>query len=317
MTAADGSVTAWLLEGDPAVRWQVMRDLLSDPGEAVARERERVATAGLGAELLSHQDPEGTWARGLYNPKWTSTFYTLLLLRSLGLAPGNEAARRGAAILLDRGTMFDGGLRYNVPRGHREPGETCVTGMGLAICSYFGQPAERLQPLIENLLHEQMPDGGWNCRRPNGATHSSFHTTISALDGLLDWERRADVAGDRRVRDARERAHEFLLAHSLYRSHTTGRVAHPSFTRFPFPTHWHYDALRGLDYLRASGVSPDPRIAPAINLVESRRLADGRWPAHAQHPGATWVQFEPPREPGRWTTLRALRVLDWWYGATR
>jgi hypothetical protein len=314
MTDLEPAIRDWLLDADPAIGWQTMRDLLGADAGTVEAERERVANEGWGAAILSQQDSAGTWANGLYNPKWRSTFYTLLTLRDLGLEPRNEAASRGAAILLERGLRPDGGLRYNVPaRDVHEAGETCITGMGLAICAYFRLRVDALEPLIENLFAEQMPDGGWNCQRPNGATHSSFHTTISALAGLLEWQR-ATVAADRRVAEARDRAHEFLFVHGMFRSHTTGRVAHSSFTRFPFPAHWHYDLLRGLDYLRSAGAPRDSRIEPAIALVESRRLPDGRWPAYARYPGASWVEFEPPREPGRWNTLRALRVLDWWHG---
>jgi hypothetical protein len=312
-TAADGlAVHNWLLAGDPSVRWQVMRDVLDVPAAEWHRERTQVASAGWGASLLACQDPAGTWGSGLYNPKWTSTFYTLLLLRNLGLTGDNEQAAAGAQILAERGIRPDGGLRYNVPpRDLHEPGETCVTGMGLAICAHFGQPSAALSPLTGYILREQMADGGWNCQRGRGATHSSFHTTISVLEGLLEFERHCGPVATA-LRDARARGHEFLFAHSLYRSHRTGAVAHRSFTTFPFPPQWHYDALRGLDYLRAVGAGRDPRAQPAIDLLLSRRRADGRWNAHAAYRGKAWLEMERAAEPGRWNTLRALRVLRWW-----
>src|SRR5687767_5589361 len=93
----------WLLEGDPAIRWQTMRDLLDAPLEEFEAERRRVARQGWGARLLAEQDADGRWGKGWYTPKWTSTFYTMQLLWQLGLDPRNEAARRGASLLLDRG----------------------------------------------------------------------------------------------------------------------------------------------------------------------------------------------------------------------
>ncbi|MCA9830828.1 MAG: hypothetical protein R3B97_16920 [Dehalococcoidia bacterium] len=309
----DGSeITRWLLEGDPSIRWQVKANLLdADPAD-VAAERARVSSDGWGAELLSRQDAEGTWAGGAYNPKWTSTFYTLVLLRQLGLEPGEPRAARGMQILLDRGLRADGGLNYVTSvRGRPVSGETCITGMGLALGARFLPAFAGLEPLVANLIREQMADGGWNCQRSNGATHSSFHTTISALDGIQEWEARTGELSPE-LASARSRCHEFLFAHSLYQSHTTGRHAFPGIARFPFPPQWRYDMLRGLDYLQSVGAPRDPRVIPAIDLLLRARKSDGRWHARAPYRGASWIQVERAGEPGRWNTLRALRVLRWW-----
>jgi hypothetical protein len=321
------AIIDWLLEGDPAIGWQVKRDLLDAPESEVAAERGRVATEGWGATLLAAQDPEGTWAKGLYNPKWTSTFYTLLTLRNLGLDHDHPAPQRGAAILIERGLCNDGGLTYNSPMPsttivvagrelsvRKGRAEACITGMGLAIAACFRHPADELEPLLGYVLREQLADGGWNCRAWRGDTHSSFNTTISTLEGLLEWERYTGSL-EPRLADARERCHEFLFQHSLYRSHRTGAVAHPSFTKFPFPPQWHYDALRGLDYLRAANAPRDPRIEPAIELLNRARRADGCWKTYAPYRGAEWVRMEGGGGgPSRWNTLRALRVLRWWDG---
>jgi hypothetical protein len=301
-------VVAWLLEGDPAIRWQVFQDLISGSDSKVARERARVAREGWGRRLLELQKPDGGWS-GLYNPKWTSSTYTLLLLGWLGLPRGNRAARSGATVLLDEGLYADNGINFWRSRWRRS--ETCVTAMVLAIAARFAAGDSRLENLVEYLLAEQMPDGGWNCRRPRGATHSSLHTTILALEGLLEYEAGGGRQA-RRTRQARECAHEFLFAHRMFRSDRTGTVIDGRMTRFSFPPQWHYDVLRGLDYLRAAGAAKDQRLDDAIELVKKRRTSDGRWLLQNVHHGHYHFAIETAGRPSRWNTLRALRVLRQW-----
>jgi len=237
----------------------------------------------------------------------------LLLLRTLGLAAGNGEALAGALLLLDAGLYVDGGI--NLWRPRYKQSETCVTGMVLAIASRFAAEDPRGDRLAEHLLGQQMSDGGWNCQRPHGATHSSLHTTILVLEGLLDYEQ---IQGRyaRHARAARKGAEEFLYRHHMFRSHRTGKVIKPQFTRFSFPPHWHYDVLRGLDYLQAAGARKDPRLQEAVELVEKRRSAEGFWRLPGLYPGKYHFVIEKPGEPSRWNTLRALRVLRWWYGRT-
>src|SRR5262252_993456 len=184
----------WLLEGDPAIRWQVLRDLVAATESKVAGERAKVASEGWSARLLAKQDPAGTWAggatpdAGLYTPKWISTTYTLLLLRDFGLSPKNRQVAKACRLLLEHGLQRDGGVNYGTWAKWTGRGETCVTGMVLSILSYFKYQDDRLDTLADHLLEQQMPDGGWNCRRYQGATHSSVHTTISALEGLRFYE---------------------------------------------------------------------------------------------------------------------------------
>jgi hypothetical protein len=297
----------WLLEGDPAIRWQAMRDLIGATERTVERERRRVARDGWGASLLARQDPVGTWAGGLYSPKWISTTYTMLMLRDFGLQASNRQARKACALLLDEGLQRDGGINY----GWRGRSETCITGMVLSILSYFQYDDDRLDTIVEHLLDQQMPDGGWNCQRPLGATHASVHTTISALEGLRFYElhRGRKV---RAVRMAQRRGREFLLAHRLFRSHRTGNIIKPILTRFSFPPRWHYDILRGLDYFQAVNAPRDPRLAEAIDIVRSRQREDGRWLLENSYKGKTYFELERLGAPSRWNTLRALRVLTWW-----
>jgi len=315
-TMVKDAVLDWLLEGDPAIRWQALRDLGGASATAVRREQRRVAREGWGARLLGLQDADGRWAGGLYNPKWTSTTYTLLLLRSLGLEALHAQALRGCQVLLDAGFWSDGGINF-FPKAHKSS-ETCVSSMVLAIACWFRLEDERVDALARHVMAQQMPDGGWNCQarlgylRPGGrpVTHSSFNTTILALEALLEYERMRPTREARAVHAAQARGREFLLAHRLFRSHRTGAIAKTEFTRFVFPARWHYDALRGLDYFREAGAPLDARLADAFDLVESKRRPDGRWPTQGRYPGKAFFDLEPAG-PSRWNTLRALRVLRW------
>ncbi len=315
-TARDDAALRWLLEGDPAIRWQALRDLAGAAKPAVERERRKVAREGWGARLLARQDREGRWARnrssdGLYTPKWTSTTYTMLLLRDFGLPPENSQARKACGLLLDRGLQPDGGISYGTWAKWTRRGETCISGMVLSILSYFQYDDARLDTVAGHLLDEQMPDGGWNCRRPRGATHASVHTTISVLEGLHLYELHRGRLMPL-VRAAQERGREFLLAHRLFRSHRTGAVIKSEFTRFAFPARWHYDILRALDHFQAVNAPRDPRLAEAVTIVRQRQAQDGRWPLQHTYSGKAYFALERNGAPSRWNTLRALRVLKWW-----
>jgi len=295
----------------------VLRDLLGASKVAVDRERRRVAQVGWGARLLAEQDPGGKWAPlqsadgGLYSPKWISTTYTMLLLRDLGLLADHRRVQRACSLLLDHGLQRDGGINY----GWRGRSETCITGMVLSILSHFEHDDERLDTIVLHLLEQQMQDGGWNCRRDLGATHASVHTTISALEGLRLYEinRRRRV---RAVRAAQRRGREFLLEHRLFRSHRTGEIIKPDFLRLAFPPRWHYDILRALDHFRAVDAPRDARLEEAIDIVRAACRKDGRWPLQHRYKGRTFFEMERLGAPSRWNTLRALRVLQWWNGAS-
>ena len=312
LTLGRGAIE-WLLDGDPAIRWQACRDLLAAPERTIGRERRRVGAEGWGARLLARQSADGRWAGGrssddgLYHPKWISTTYTMLLLRDLGLSPADRRARKACALLLDRGIQRDGGVIYDWKGGS----ETCVTGMVLSILAYFEHDDPRIHALADHLLDRQMPDGGWNCQRSRGATHASVHTTISVLEGLRSYElhRPRKV---RAVRAAQRCGREFLLAHRLYRSHRTGEIIKPVFLEFAFPPRWHYDVLRALDHFQAVRAPQDERLADAIEVVRRARQADGRWKLDHAYRGKVYFAMERVGRPSRWNTLRALRVLRWW-----
>jgi hypothetical protein len=313
MKAEDSrEVSQWLLEGDAAIRWQTMRDLAGRAESTVRREQALVAETGWGKRLVDLQSPDGRWGGGIYNPKWTSTTYTLVLLRSLGLPARHPEAVRGCGVLLDEGFWSDGGINFYQQRFARS--ETCITAMVLSTACWFGMDDSRLDRMAEHLLANQMPDGGWNCRAKEGyghATHGSFHTTISSLEALRDYRQfRPERAAE--VNAAEERGREFLLVHRLYRSHRTGNIVKPDFLRFSFPPRWYYDVLRALDYFAECGAARDARLQDAIDLVQKKRRPDGRWSLENRHNGTTFFELEEIGTPSRWNTLRALRVLRWW-----
>lgn len=307
------TVIDWLLEGDPSVRWQVMRDLTDATAAEVTAERARVASEGWGAELLALQDDDGRWDAGTYRPgwvdddkpffdAWTATHFSLALLRELGLDPAGPDARRAVARVRE-------GVRWEANDAPYFDGEVepCINGLALANGAYF---SEDVETIVERIVADQLSDGGWNCWAEYGATVGSFHSTMCVLEGLLAWER-AGGTNDR-VGSARLRGEEYLLERHLFRRRSTAAVADPRFTMFSFPTWWYYDVLRGLDYLRTARPGPDDRCAEAIELVVGKRDEGGRWPLENSHQGPTHLELEGPDGfPSRWNTLRALRVLRW------
>lgn len=295
----------WLLDSDPSIRWQVMRDLGGEANDAVAAERSRIASEGWGAKLLDRQRPDGKWGDGTSEPQWASTLHTLLLLRVMGLDPGSARTRAMVRVVRDRVTW---GPEFGDSPFFEGEVEPCINGGTLALGSYFGESSDRL---VDRLLGEQLKDGGWNCEAERGSVRSSFHTTICVLEGLLEYEKAKGA--NAAVTNARARAHEYLLERRMFRRLSTGKVIDPSWTRFCFPTTWHYDVLRGLDYLRGAGVERDERVAEAIGLVLKRQHQNGRWPLHKPHADPIHLDMEGGQgKPSRWNTLRALRVLSWW-----
>ncbi len=296
----------WLLDGGPAVRWQVYRDLLKE--KRYKTEQQRVASAGWGKRLLSYQDENGLWANSYYSPKWTSTHYTLLLLRRLGLPPGHPGAQQACRVLLEKGLCDNGGISYwkSYPGG-----ETCVTGMSLNMFAYFLMPEEYLLKLYGHLLENQMPDGGWNCDYPHKATHASFHTTLSVLEGLRQLGLR--MPGKKpELQKIVQKAHEFLLSHRLYKSHRTGKVADEKMTRFIFPAGWFYQVYLALDYFRKIDYVYDERLKDAVDLI-SEKQQNGQWRVNRYGSGRVWFHLERTNVPSRIITLYCLRILDWWH----
>lgn len=301
----------WLMDGDPSIRWQTLRDLCDDPGWEA--ERSKTAVEGWGARLIGQQDPDGRWGGGIYSPKWTSSTYTLLNLIDIGIPPETPRLREGAEIALSGllGAEADSEFMARLAGLDR-----CIVGMALQIAAYFGISDERLDRILENLLNEQMPDGGWNCRRgrkPKPPHHSSFHTTFNVLEGIREWlEARSNHPLRSAMQEAEGKALELMLAHRLYKSDKTGRVINDKFPLLTFPHRWHYDVLRGLSYFARVKAPRDARLEDAIELLRGKREADGTWPNENRYSGRVFFQMESVGKGSRWNTLRALRVLKWW-----
>ena len=309
------AVLDWLLDSDPAIRWQALRDLADAPAEVVAAERARVATDGWGDRLLALQGQDGQWAGGALFPAgwsysempkgqpWTATAYCLVALEDFGVDPHNESVRRAVAGVRENCRWEHAGQPFF--SGEVEP---CINGMVVALGAYFGQDVDGV---VARLLGEQLDDGGWNCEVENGSVRSSFHTTIRVLDGLLAHERA--TGGSTESIAARRRGEEYLLERKLFRRKSTGEVVNPKWLEFSFPTRWHYDVLHGLEYFREAGDPPDPRVDEAIDLVRSKRQPDRTWLLENTHPGAIHFALDDgDGRPSRWNTLRALRVLRWY-----
>jgi len=306
-------VIDWLLDGDPAIRWQVLRDLGVASPDEVAAERGRVEREGWGARLLALEGADGLWAGGACFPAgytggepgqpWTATMHTLQTLELCGLDPASASARRAIALVAENGRWEHAGQRYF--DGEVEP---CINGRTIATGAYFGVD---VAGIVKQILGERLDDGGWNCEAENGSVRSSFDTTINVLDGLLAFERA--TGGSAEVGAARRGGEEYLLERGLFRRKSIGEVVDPAYLEFAFPYYWHYDVLRALDYFRRSGADPDPRMAEAVEVVRSKRQPDGRWLLDRLHPGRVHFDLEGGTgTPSRWNTLRALRVLDWW-----
>jgi hypothetical protein len=309
------TVLDWLLDSDPAIRWQVLRDLADAPDDVVAAERARVATEGWGARLLAQRDADGQWAGGACFPAapdpsvpgqpWTSTFPSLDLLRLFGLDPESAQAREVIPLVRENCRWEHAGQRFF--DGEVEP---CINGRTVAVGAYFG---EDVDGIVRRLLGDQLADGGWNCEAENGSTVASFDSTLDVLEGLREHER--VTGGTPESTKARRRGEEYLLERSLFRRKSTGEPVTPGYLQFSFPPQWHYDVLRALDHFRAVGDVPDPRVDEAVDLVRSKRQTDGTWLLENTHRGAVHFELEDgDGRPSRWNTLRALRVLRWYDG---
>ena len=312
------TVLDWLLASDPAIRWQVLRDLADAPPDVVTAERARVATEGWGARLLALQGEDGQWEGGALFPArwfeidrdkrpegqpWTATAYSLVALHDFGVDPHDGRVRRAVAQVLEHCRWEHAGQPFF--SGEVEP---CINGMVVTLGAYFEQDVDGV---VARLVGEQLDDGGWNCEVENGSVRSSFHTTIRVLEGLLGHERATGGSADSIA--ARRGGEEYLLERQLFRRRSTGEVVDPAWLQFSFPTRWHYDVLRGLEYFRAAGDPADTRAEEAIELLRSKQQPDGTWLLENTHPGAVHFALEDgDGRPSRWNTLRALRVLRWY-----
>jgi hypothetical protein len=285
----------WLLDSDPAIRWQVLRDLDHAPAEVVMKERARVAVEGWGARLLALQGEDGQWAGGACFPArhlneadgnqgqpWIATLPTLQLLHDFGVEPNSERVRRAVTLVRDYSRWEHAGQPFF--SGEVEP---CINGRAVTLGIYFHQDVDGI---AARLLSEQLEDGGWNCEAERGSVRSSFATTINVLEGLLAYERA--TGGSAESVASRRRGEEYLLERKLFRRKSTGEIVDPAWLQFSFPTYWRYDVLRALEYFRSVGGKPDARVDEGLALLRSRQQPDGTWLLENTHPGKVHFPLE-------------------------
>ncbi|MBA4056103.1 MAG: hypothetical protein C0490_15420 [Marivirga sp.] len=302
-------IIEWLMDGDVAIQYQVSRDILHSTKTEISALRERIAKEGWGARFLAKQKKDGHWGITFYQPKWTSTHYTLLDLKTISLPNDNKQAKKSTSMVLDQPQGYDGGINL---AGSLKYSDVCVNGMILNYSSYFLSEHPVLKNIVDYLLHVQMADGGWNCRYLNPDTsHSSLHSTLSVLEGLLEFRRTNIRYRAAEIKDAEKEAVEFLLKHNLYQSHRTGHTIDEKMLRLSFPCRWRYDILRCLDYLRDAEVSFDLRMQNALEIILNKRRKDGKWLLQQRHAGLVHFDMEKAGTISRWNTLRALRVLSY------
>ena len=296
----------WLLTGDVAILYQVHCDLLDSDQTTVKKLQERIATEGWGVRYLALQNANGHWGRGYYQPKWTSTHYSLQDLKNFGLPADNPQAAAAVGRLLEECLAKDGGINYSSTLPNSD---VCLGGMVLDIGSWFQPGHPTLDSIVEFLLARLMNDGGWNCENLKGATHSSLHTTLSVLEGFLEYRRSGGDHQLDRIAAAERGGIEFILKHKIYQSHRTGKTIKPQFLLLSYPCRWHYDILRALDYFQNANIGYDSRMQPALDILLKKRRKDGTWLVQNRHPGQVHFELEKIGAPSRWNTLRALRVL--------
>ena len=295
---------AWLLEGDVSIQYQVYRDLLATERPQL---RDHIATEGWGAQFLSCRKKEGHWGQRFYQPKWISTHYTILDLRNLGISQNNKEIRQSISQVIQEPKGRDGGIS---PFGTEKKCDVCLNGMFLNYASYFLIEGDKLESIVDFLLSEHMKDGGFNCNsNREGAIHSSLHSTISVLEGILEYARNGYEYRLEELHEAEDDSRTFLLQHKLFRSDRTGEIIDKKMLMLSYPSRWRYDVLRALDYFRFAGINYDPRMQDALDILQRKRRKDGKWPVQAKHPGQTHFEMERTGGASRWNTLRAMRVL--------
>jgi hypothetical protein len=300
----DRGTLEWLAAGDVSIQYQVKRDLL---GVDEKRLRARIATEGWGARLLRCRHPDGSWGRGFYQPKWTSSHYTLLDLKTLAIAPHNPLARESVHKIALEEKKADGGIGPGISL---PVSDVCVNGMYLNYASYFREPQSELRSIVDFLLDQHMKDGGFNCMsNRSGAHHSSLHSSLSVLEGIHEYSANGYRYRRSELEHAAAASREFILQHRLFKSDHTGAVIRQDFLRFAFPPRYKYNVLKALDYFRAAGRPWDERMQDALAILLSKRGPEGRWPLPPPHPGQVHFTMEKPGQPSRWNTLLALRVL--------
>lgn len=301
----DQQIIEWLLEGDVSIQYQVFRDLL---GVEKSNLQDRIPNEGWGHLFLSKRNSDGHWGDRFYQPKWISTHYTLLDLRNLNPPFTNSIVQDTIELVLQNEKAEDGGIRLGPSTTQHS--DVCVNGMFLNYASYFKMAETKLQSIIDNILAEIMPDGGFNCRTTrSGAKHSSLHSTISVLEGFTEFQKAGYTYRKKEISNAIKTGIEFILMHRLFLSDRTGQIIDKNFLKLTYPCRWRYDILRAMDYFQYSGVKWDNRMTEAMTYLNKKQNKDGTWNMQAAHSGQVHVIMEKAGKPSRWNTLRMLRII--------
>jgi hypothetical protein len=272
--------------------------------------KNRIEFEGWGKKFLSCRKKDGYWGRGFYQPKWTSSHYTLLDLKNLAISSQNKATKETLQLIFQNEKGPDGGI---LPIGTIKKSDVCINGMVLNYASYFHTNEESLKSVVDFLLSQQMNDGGFNCQsNRKGAVHSSLHSTLSVLEGIHEYKKNGYGYRLKELEKAASDSHEFILIHKLFRSDRTGEIINPNFLKFYYPSRWYYDILKAMDYFQNATIKYDERMTEALEIIHNKRNADGLWKLAAHHPGQTHFDMEKAGVPSRWNTLRALRVLKYY-----
>lgn len=303
----DKEILKWLLEGDVSIQYQCYRDLLGiDKLDLQAK----IAVDGWGKELLSRREKNGHWGGGFYKAKWISSHYTLLELKHLAISPNIPEIAETIQIIFKNERASDGGVN---PVGSVKYSDVCINGMVLNYACYFKTEEQLLKPVVDFLLSQKMKDGGFNCHsNRKGATHSSFHTTLSVLEGIMEYEKNGYKYRINELFEAKKSSQNLLFEHNLFRSDKTNTIIKTSFLKFPYPARWYYDILKAMDYFQMSDTKHVKGMNEALDLIINRRNTDGLWKLSAPYPGRVHFTMEQAGKSSRWNTLRALRVLHFY-----
>ncbi len=301
----NNEIIKWLLQGDVSIQYQAYRDLLGEEREDL---KDKIEKEGWGHKFLSLRNDSGHWGLKFYQPKWTSTHYTLLDLKNLGISKTCKPILETLEMILNENKSPDGGI---LPIGEMQISDMCINGMCLNYFSYFNVDQSKIESIVDIILSQQLPDGGFNCRlNRSGAKHSSLHTTISVLEGIREYGRNNYKYRIDELLQAEKEAREFILKHRLFKSDKTGEIIDKRFTNLPYPPRWRYDILRTLDYFMIAQLRYDERMQDAIDIIIKKRTKENVWKLQANHPGNLHFHMEKVGKPSRWNTLRVLRVLN-------
>jgi hypothetical protein len=308
MMEQESRIINWLLDGDVSIQYQTHRDILKSDRVTLKSLRDRIEQDGWGAKYLTFRKMDGYWGRGFYQPKWTCSHYTLLELKNLGISPENKEIKESLRLIFDQSKGNDGGI---YPIGTLKKSDVCINGMLMNYASYFGVPELELKSIVDFILSQLMSDGGFNCQsNRKGAVHSSLHSTLSVLEGIVEYSLHGYKYRLPELQVAENQSREFILKHRLFKSDKTGDIIDKKMLLLSHPSRWRFDILRALDYFRASQTPYDPRMDDALLIIQSKKRNDGTWPLQGKHPGQVFFEMEKPGEPSRWNTLRTLRVLN-------